>query len=127
MTATQRGEITLATLDIHTAQEVYDHIVSHLRKQGCRSQSVIHGKTTCAYRGDDGTMCAAGACISDSEYSKDMEGVGYYNVAREARCLAHYDLISWLQDVHDGYSVEEWEMQFKNVATKFRLEYKENV
>lgn len=44
-----------------TLQEIFDTVVTHLRKQGERAM-VVHDAALngCAYRGDRGTMCAAG-------------------------------------------------------------------
>lgn len=47
------------------AQEIFDKVVNHLRKQGHRSLSE-DGR--CLYRGSNGDKCAIGCIISDEDY-----------------------------------------------------------
>ena len=72
-----------------TEQEIYDTIITHLRKQGHKSllETPIKrygGKLviTCAYHGKDGDKCAAGILIADSDYTEKMEGIGWGDVVR---------------------------------------------
>lgn len=51
-------------------QLTFDYVANHLRKQG--KQAI--GDNGCAYRGDGGTMCAAGCLIYGEDYSPRMEG-----------------------------------------------------
>lgn len=122
--------ITLATLNTATAQEVYDQVVAHLRKQQARSVGFkLHGVdgTACAYRGDGGMMCAAGCLISDEEYDREaMEGYPWdILVDRQKVPSAHERLIQELQTIHDVSSVEKWEMKFEKTARDHRLIYTE--
>lgn len=55
-----------------TRREVFDKVKAHLLAQG--KVSVSDGD--CAYRGDDGLMCAAGCLIGDEDYSAEIEGYG---------------------------------------------------
>lgn len=54
-----------------TDQELFDKTVRHLHRQGHRSVDDVRGE--CAYRGDDGDMCAAGVHISDEHYRVELE------------------------------------------------------
>ena len=56
---------------MRTAQELFNEVVSHLRKQKKQSLSQ-HGY--CMYRGEDGLKCAIGHLIPDERYHNDMEG-----------------------------------------------------
>lgn len=50
-------------------QEIFDKVISHLRKQGVQSGS----SGDCLYRGPNGTMCAVGCLIKDEFYSNELE------------------------------------------------------
>lgn len=114
--------VSLATLDQLTPQQVFDHVVAHLRKQG--QCSVIPGTTNCAYRGENGLKCAAGCLIADNEYRPDMEGLTWRElIYRYPVTSAHSSLISCLQEVHDEASPASWESQFANTAADFNLKY----
>lgn len=64
-----------------TKQEIFNKVYTHLITQG--KQSITYYKqggvtrTTCAYRGVNGTSCAVGCLILDEHYDKSIEG---YNV-----------------------------------------------
>lgn len=121
--------ITLATLADATAQEVYDHIVAHLRKQGRRSISLLprHESFSCAYRGSGGAMCAAGCLIADHEYNKEtMERRSWTLLVEEGIVpSAHAKLIRGFQITHDQSTVNLWEEKFRRLATLYSLTYKE--
>jgi hypothetical protein len=51
-----------------TSQEIFDTVIDHLLSQGKQSKSHV-----CLYRSDDGSKCAVGALIPDSEYDPTME------------------------------------------------------
>lgn len=65
--------ITLATLAQATEQQIFDQVVTHLAKQ--RKGAHLEEKG-CAYRGEGGSMCAAGCLIADSEYEPAMDNIG---------------------------------------------------
>lgn len=131
--------ITLATLPNATAQQVFDFVVAHLRKQGRKSQIVYRHSSggSCQYRmaaEDDGTClrCAAGCLMADSEYVAGREGnswaylSGVYGSSAPPELKvprSHAFLIKQLQDVHDNLSVEGWEDGLKKVASVNNLEY----
>lgn len=87
--------------------DVFNHVVEHLRRQGC--QSLLDHEGNCAYRGDGGTMCAIGALIADEEYDPTWEGHGI-DVLMEADLLppdlknrieSNLVMLSDLQYFHD--------------------------
>ena len=89
-------------------QEIFDKVATHLIAQGKQSlgsREDTHAKG-CAYRGDDGTMCAAGCLIPGDEYKPDFEGIPWNSIAKDIPTFANapqgvHDLITSLQGVHD--------------------------
>lgn len=118
-----------------TAQEVFDSIVNHLRAQGRRS--VTHADADaaagrCLYRGPEGTACAVGCRIPDSEYTPKMEthSVVWLQADPNTEALPsiraterHTALLSSMQSVHDTTPVEDWEDGFRSVAKNVGLVY----
>jgi len=51
-------------------REIFDRVKAHLLTQGERSYKY----NTCAYRGDNDTMCAIGCLVDDISYDPLMEG-----------------------------------------------------
>lgn len=128
--------ITIKTLNEATAQEVYDQVISHLRKQGEKAGyfDYSNDKFICQYRDENGRKCAAGCLIADNEYSPEMENkiwdpeecYGYVSPWKKLGynlCQKHDSLIITLQGVHDTYEPDQWEARFKSVAINFGLEY----
>ena len=113
--------VTLATLSQSSAQQVFDHITGHLLTQ--RRQSLLGGK--CAYQGIDGLKCAAGCLFDAGEYNLNFEGETWGQLVKDKLVPSeHEDIITALQAVHDWYGPEDWELQLKNVAIKFHLDWK---
>lgn len=121
--------ITLKTLPDATAQEVFDQVAKHMLKQ--QSQSMRN--SSCAYRGNDGKMCAAGCLIADDEYNIGMDG-GPSEGGRQWDSLvnddevpnAHQNLIEALQAVHDGVDPEKeglqlWITDLRDIAKDYDL------
>jgi hypothetical protein len=111
---------------IATKQEIFDRVVSHLRKQGKQSKDIV-GR--CSYRNGSGLMCAAGCLIPDDVYDPDFEGWGLY---KHSSVVAWFDdrfgpnmtnFIYELQVIHDGYGPLKWEQKFKELASVHGLEY----
>lgn len=117
-----------------TLQQLFDTVVSHLRKQGRKSTD----ETThmCAYRGSDGAMCAIGALIPDSLYDPRMENMrvrtlvnnkNYADIMKKSGIDdSNLALAEALQETHDCGGVMGWEARFKWIASTFKLEYKES-
>lgn len=119
-------EITLATLGQVSAQEVFDHVVEHLRKQGQKStRQPLLGSYTCCYRAPNSeAKCAAGCLIADGEYNPLFEGKYWPElVDRKLVPTVHKDLIESLQNVHDLDTVDSWEVGFRCTAKFFNLAY----
>jgi hypothetical protein len=111
-----------------TSQEVFDTVVNHLRKQGCKAGD----DEGCLYRGPNGTKCAAGILIHDDEYLPGIEGGQIFVLLGDSyreyyafwdRLSPHKSLISELQYVHDEHVVHDWETDFKAIASNHSLIY----
>jgi hypothetical protein len=118
-----------------TAQEVFDKVVAHLRKQNKKSLISFpddDGITTrCRYRGPDGLMCAVGCLITDEEYNPKWDHDHGSAVIDLFECQSFRDrvggnnaaLLSDLQCLHDSIEVCEWEVQFQKLAKTRSLIY----
>lgn len=121
----QPGFITLATLEEVTAQEVFNQVARHLLTQ--KKRSMIGG--ACAYRGDNGTMCAAGCLMSDEEAQNINNSVESNTVPwialvdEKVVTKKHFDLISQLQYIHDVIKIDEWLKQLIDLAKHYNLDY----
>jgi|HubBroStandDraft_5_1064220.scaffolds.fasta_scaffold472574_1 hypothetical protein len=116
----------------YTKQSLFDAMIGHLRKQGCRSVSPWGA---CMYRSPDGLKCAFGGVIPDRLYGAWMEGMNSGNVLRaedcpeelktmfpvEVRPLAY--AVQSVHDNHDNYEPSQWEAHFKRVANEFGVRY----
>lgn len=117
------------------AQELFDQVVAHLRKQNSKSlltdeqcKALFLQPDSCAYRSLDGKKCAVGALITDEEYSPMMEGANVYymietTLSMRNRLREHRFLLRHLQKVHDVLPVERWEESLQSVAADFHLVY----
>ena len=115
------------------AQQTFDTIVNHLRKQGGKSVVyVCKVYTYCAYRGAEGRKCAAGCLIPDSIYTKNMEGFSFCAIIDMNENLYYLrpftNMIGELQSMHDAFDVTEWEDEMKAIAHRYEVIYtpKEN-
>lgn len=123
-----------------TDQEILDRVYPHLLTQRRKSlRKIGFDDEGCAYRGEDGCSCAIGCLIPDDMYDPEIEGCGidinfylYGYVLFESQermawieyrlgLLDSLPLLSLLQTVHDGYSVNEWESRLRSVADEFGL------
>lgn len=115
-------------------QEIFDKVVSHLRAQ---KKQALGSNHLCAYRGVDGTKCAAGCLITDEVYARhnnkdntwpnSLEGRGVnYPLVSEALEASGVPtgartLVMTLQSVHDNEKPEYWEQNFFAIAKSFGL------
>lgn len=114
---------------MRTAQEIFDTIVSHLRKQGERA--TVKGGDTCRYRSYDGKKCAVGCLIPDDTYSKDYEGNDIRHLLErnilpsdlQEEFTAHISMLSFFQIIHDVNPIQTWEDDFKAYADHYGLIY----
>lgn len=114
----------MTTIQPMTKQEVFTTVVTHLRKQGCRS---IDSAGVCKYRGNKGMACAVGCLISDAEYEPSMERENITAVLRlypnlHARLASSVELLIDLQHIHDACDVVDWENHFRTVAKTYSLQ-----
>ena len=108
------------------AQEIFDQVVGHLRKQKVRA---INRQTlACAYRDPEGRKCAVGCLISDDDYALNMEGRTVYELINMFDSMRKYrpysSLLNELQVVHDKTFPYLWESCLREIATLYQLEYK---
>ncbi len=113
-------------------KDVFNYVVGHLRRQGKQSILInFEGEETCAYRGENGTMCAAGCLIADDEYSPSFESNSVYtlfqfsslNQELKERIEPNERMISDLQSLHDQhltYKNGEFTVATKNFIDKLR-------
>lgn len=102
--------ITLSTLHLASAQEVFDQAATHLLRQGVQS---INSKT-CMYRSPEGLKCAAGCFISDEEYLTSYEGRSW-NLLLDLPGH-HRELIRKLQELHDYRHPNKWGKALRALA-----------
>jgi hypothetical protein len=102
-----------------TREEIFDHVEKHLKSQGCRSL-LPDGHITgyCAYRGEEGRMCAVGCLIGDDEYTSALEHLSVVELSPPSprpvtlpdRLLPHVSMLKALQNFHDNS--ENWSQNF---------------
>lgn len=129
-------------LSTATEQEVFDHVVGHLRQQGkqCKLGPVSE---SCAYRNAAGEACAAGCLIFDKDYEAaieagkklEQEPWSWIHDKLGLTYGAHIELVSRLQTIHDALeydsnsdyknqSLDEWwEWSFEQLANNKGLSY----
>lgn len=105
-------------------QEVFDKIITGLRRQGKQSKDGFF----CAYRSADGCKCAVGQLIPDEAYHPMMEGYGVNHPVILEALLRVVDpstilFISYMQYIHDRDDVKLWEQSFKRAAELHNLIY----
>ena len=118
-------------------QEIFDTVVSGLRKQNKKS---LNADGKCAYRGVDGTKCAAGFLIPDEYYHPWMDdwddarreetGLTFDCIIGDARSenkLSSFKenirLILDLQEIHDSYHENDWEKFWEQIASGYNLTF----
>lgn len=109
-------------------REIFEKVRNHLLEQKCRSLS---DGFRCAYRGENGTKCAVGALIDDRFYDLYLEE----NSIKDPRVLVAVEqsigrelsfreqqMLHDLQNLHDNYSVTDWESDLKHLAEEHLAE-----
>ena len=110
-----------------TYQEILDKVAMNLAIQGEGSSMLLGAAEmkTCAYRGVKGLSCAVGGLMPDSLYDPIMEGesvcdiYGYPEV-EEFFGEHNQDLLTYIQDIHDGEYGEPKEDFWNNVKREFK-------
>ena len=112
-----------------TNQQIFDQVAKHLLKQ--MKKSYLPGTVvTCAYRGEQGVMCAVGCLLT--EYDKSIENknvrailIDYPEIAQAAGItLNSCSLLTDLQHLHDGREVTHWYYELGQLAKEFDLDPK---
>lgn len=111
-----------------TAQEIFDKVAAHLKKQ--RACSMRPGNTgECAYRGKNRLKCAVGALIPDELYKRRFEGGSVRILPLAALGLeGHRRLLVDLMLAHDSQRFEvkpRFRESLKRVAKEHGLVWKE--
>lgn len=99
-----------------STQEIFDKVVTHLRKQGGKARDY---EGVCMYRTKTGLKCAAGCLIPDEEYDPRMEGKTSNRVQFFQNTFNYEErgLIERLQNIHDSRDVASWEEEWMDAAT----------
>ena len=113
-------------------QACFDFVMNKMIEQGRPSLRVeTNGTQSCAYRGENGTKCAAGFFIPDELYSEKIEGISLTGASvTQLKCFDGKDLrlLRAMQQAHDMSSEdpENFMGQFRNrmrsVAYDFELD-----
>jgi hypothetical protein len=99
-----------------TSQQLFDKVATHLFTQGRPAKKSYNNSATpaCAYRGNDGTKCAAGCVMPDEAYTPDVEGASINTFKEHGRLEGQFgeffpevdpkdmDLLGSLQIAHDN-------------------------
>ena len=114
--------ITLATLHLASAQEVFTQVKNHLLSQNRKS---LLSKDICGYRGQYGTACAAGCLMSDEEAAAIPEEQSWESLVVQGLVTTskHENLIGALQEVHDIQPVPCWPDSLRELADEEGLVY----
>jgi len=113
-------------------QQIFDKTASHLLKQGI--QSVLEDNDTCAYRGQDGLMCAVGCLINEHAYNWSIEGTAIDDSPNVQRALRNsgieFDadgkvmlLLCKLQLIHDTKKESDWAASLSALANELGLKF----
>jgi hypothetical protein len=120
-----------------TLQEVFTISATHLLRQNAKSMAILKGdgSPSCAYRGDDGMMCAVGCLIPDELYDPSLEGKtadslivsdALGNAGIVFAVLDGSDpmckLLGALQSIHDSCDSLFWYKHLSKAAEHFNLE-----
>ncbi len=119
-------------LYFNNIQATFNHVVTELLKQnkksmGPKTTEITSATYLCKYRGDDGSKCAFGHVIPDTEYNPSMEGKDITSILNwdgESTNVDYnyYLFVKRLQNIHDGNEVREWPSRFINIGNEFSLE-----
>lgn len=102
-----------------TLQEIFDKVAIHLIKQNKRSE--LNG--SCAYRGENGLMCAAGILIPDEEYKPKFEKQTWRNLTLTGEVENKFsNEIRRLQIIHDDTYYKNWYDSLVRFAQEYKLQ-----
>jgi hypothetical protein len=115
-----------------TAQEIFDFVLAHARKQNAKALSSIRPDLSgqiCSYRTPEGLKCFAGALIKDEFYNPIFEGYSATHapvtnaLVKSGLKETQIPYVVALQNIHDLRLPEEWEERFQAAALELHLEY----
>lgn len=105
-------------------QIIFDTVVNHLLSQGEKS---LFENGRSAYKNPHGLSCAVGCLFTEEEYESRFEG---WNVnalhslkVLPKRLIPHFQLLSYLQRVHDVVEVKDWEEALREIAPQLKLQF----
>lgn len=115
-------------------QLVFWRVKEHLLKQNRRSRGGPSGTEGCAYRGDNGAMCAIGCLIPNADYSLDLENTSIVNyddqyrehivsIIRKEYPFATDSLLGDLQHIHDKTPVVQWPAALNEFSGRYKVLY----
>lgn len=126
---TERNPITLNTLEVATAQEVFDQAANYML-----SNIPLFCKTKiCSYRFNVRVSptdlieayCVGGCFISNEEYNHNLEGNTWTELASyEDIPSKHQYLIQDLQGIFDNEPTSDWEEKLYELSVKHRLQFR---
>jgi hypothetical protein len=125
-----------------TAQEIFDKVLTHLRKQ---KAAAMNG-AGCVYRNDKEQSCAVGCLIPDDKYRDTMEGTSvrylrreevndgtdpdaqhFMQVLTDLGLEPHLYLLESLQVAHDNvlnsHGLQKWEAEMQAISERHSLTY----
>ena len=103
-------------------RQVFEKVKTHLLMQ--KAKSFVGRPETCAYRGDNGLMCAIGCLIKDEFFDPSSNKFDLFNsrVVSMLECslnetLTYEDLgfLSILQEIHDNEEPKDWPVALDNL------------
>lgn len=113
------------TVELRTAQETFDTVVTHLLRQGAKSTDGGLSPR-CLYRGPNGRRCAVGSILPDEAYVPELEGLVAIRLPETVWAAMRIqnrsrtaELLQALQSVHDTKPVESWPVSLQWVAWIF--------
>jgi hypothetical protein len=113
-------------------QADFDFVMKSMIEQSRPSLNEgIHGTLACAYRGKNGTKCAAGFFIPDELYSEKIEGKNLLDSSvNQLKCFKgkSLSLLLYMQQAHDTSSedldnfMDQFSNRMRDVANEFGLD-----
>ena len=108
-------KVTIHNLNEATGQDVFDTISIHLLTQ--KKRSMRYSKNTCAYRSEEGLLCAAGCLIPLEDYSEKYECRAWEELVEYGFLPGnHQDLIAIFQMIHDSSHPRGWHIRIEQLA-----------
>lgn len=120
--------MTIRTLpDEVTATELIRDCFEYLNEMETQSIYPQHDHL-CAYRGNDGNMCAVGVYIPEECYSDEYEAIQLHEILEADAGLRlpiwmheHPKVLGALQAVHDGHTAELRRLRAENLLEKYDI------